>query len=162
MGPVPQTYSTAGAFVDEFEPQDSLKAQPDYNVEMPYQPSWTDLASPTSLLRDAIWAVTGLGKVLGMCDRQYDIFEVVLKPVCGDWAGIKATGVTMNNSPTPSRTSPSTSAGPRPTSPAAGTATPPTPPTTPSPPSATPVTTPRRRCGNSDRNTSTRPTPATA
>jgi hypothetical protein len=95
--PIPATYSTAGAFADEFEPQDSLKPLPDYNAEMPYQPSWTDLASPTSLLRDAIWAVTGLGKTLGMCDRQYDIFEVVLKPVCGDWAGIKATGVTMSN-----------------------------------------------------------------
>ena len=97
LDPIPPGNSTVGTFADEFEPQQALKAQIDYNVEMPYQPSWTDLASPTSLLRDAIWVVTDLGKMLGICDRQYDIFEVVLKPVCGDWAGIKATGVTMSN-----------------------------------------------------------------
>ncbi|NJC69221.1 hypothetical protein HC031_05740 [Planosporangium thailandense] len=85
------------AFSDVAEPTNQLKALPDFNATMPYQPAWTDLASPTSLLRDAIWAVTKLGVMLGICDRQYDIFEVVLKPVCGDWAGIKATGATMTN-----------------------------------------------------------------
>ncbi|GAB1690835.1 hypothetical protein KRM28CT15_26380 [Krasilnikovia sp. M28-CT-15] len=85
------------SFGDGAEPSQRLAALPDFNQKMPYEPSWTDLSSPTGLLRDAIWAVTWLGMELGVCDRQYDIFEAVLKPVLGDWAGMKATGVTMTN-----------------------------------------------------------------
>lgn len=85
------------AFADSSDPSQELKTLPDFNTKMPYEPSWTDISSPTGLLRDAIWEVTRLGVTLGICDRQYDIFEVVLKPVCGDWAGLKASGAAMTN-----------------------------------------------------------------
>ncbi|GGN85979.1 hypothetical protein GCM10010112_67010 [Actinoplanes lobatus] len=90
-------YRPAPSFSDAADPGARLAGLPNFNQRMPYQPSWTDLSSPTSLLRDAIWSVTWLGMKLGVCDRQYDIAEVVLKPVLGDWAGMKATGVTMVN-----------------------------------------------------------------
>ena len=79
-------------------PTASLSSVQDFNETMPYAetmpcaPAWYDLASHTSLLRDAIWAVTGLGAMLGLCDRAYDIYEVALKPLVGDWAGMAATG----------------------------------------------------------------------
>ena len=38
-----------------------------------------------------------LGTALGVCDRAYDPFEVVLKPLCGDWAGLRACADVYRN-----------------------------------------------------------------
>lgn len=59
---------------------------------MEYQPKWHESISPTSQLRGAIYQVTKLGAALGICDRPYDPFEAILKPICGDWVGMARTG----------------------------------------------------------------------
>jgi len=79
-------------FADTYEPTDALTAPPDYNVEMPYEPHWSDLASPASLVRDAFWYTTLGASKLGLCDRAYDLYEIALKPCVGDWAGMATVG----------------------------------------------------------------------
>jgi uncharacterized protein YukE len=86
MGPVaPSMY-----FTDLAEPQHAMRTPQDYNDELPYTPSFTGLASPFELIRVAIYRVTEFAAFLGICDRSYDIAEVVLKPLVGDWAGLRA------------------------------------------------------------------------
>lgn len=94
---VEEVVAEAGAFQDVAKPASHYKPPKDYNEEMPYQPHWSDLASPTSLLRDAIWTVTGAAASLGICDRAYDPFEVILKPLVGDWAGMRACADVFRN-----------------------------------------------------------------
>jgi hypothetical protein len=79
-------------FADTYEPTDVLTAPPDFNVEMPYQPHWSDLAGPASLVRDAFWCTTSGASKLGLCDRAYDLYEIALKPCVGDWAGMATVG----------------------------------------------------------------------
>jgi hypothetical protein len=61
-----------------------------------YQPKWHEMISPASALRNAIYQVTALASKIGMCDRAYDPYEVVLKPICGDWAGMARLGHVLN------------------------------------------------------------------
>lgn len=89
--------SKVGAFQDVAEPEDRYKPPKDYNSDFPYEPHWSDLASPSTLLRDAIYKVTEAATALGICDRAYDPFEVLLKPVCGDWAGMRACADVFRN-----------------------------------------------------------------
>ena len=55
---------------------------------MPYQPSWFDALSPTSIARDAIWKLSEIAAHLGILDRPYDPFEMLVEPFVGDWAGL--------------------------------------------------------------------------
>lgn len=89
--------ANVGAFKDVTDPAEQYKPPKDYNGEFPYEPNWKDLISPASLLRDAIYKVTEAATSLGICDRAYDPFEVVLKPVCGDWAGLRACADVYRN-----------------------------------------------------------------
>ncbi len=87
-------YRAAGpsaVFADPVEPQVSLRAVPDYNKDDAFQfePQLWDMASPTSLTRDAIWGATWLGAKLGICDRAYDPYESLIKPLAGDWTGVR-------------------------------------------------------------------------
>lgn len=93
----PQITASVAKFLDVHEPADQLREPPDYNADYPYEPSWKDLISPTSVLRDAIWKVTDVASKVGICDRAYDPFELVLKPVCGDWAGLRRCGQVYRN-----------------------------------------------------------------
>ena len=58
---------------------------------------WFDMVSPGALLRDAIWTVTGAAASLGICDRAYDPYEVILKPVIGDWASVRGCADVFRN-----------------------------------------------------------------
>lgn len=89
--------AAAGAFEDVADPTVRYRPPADYNEEMPFEPHWSDLASPTSLLRDAIWKVTDAAASVGICDRAYDPFEVFLKPVVGDWAGMRGCADVFRN-----------------------------------------------------------------
>lgn len=91
------TNSNAPRFADLYTIEDFLKQVKDYNADFPYEPNWKDIISPSSLLRDAIWKVTEAGTSLGICDRPYDPFEVVLKPLIGDWAGMRACADVFEN-----------------------------------------------------------------
>ncbi|WP_433379851.1 hypothetical protein ACQPZX_14220 [Actinoplanes sp. CA-142083] len=83
---------------DVREPRGRLDHVPfdDSAYGLDYQPKWHDMISPAASLRTAIYEVTALASKIGMCDRAYDPYEVVLKPICGDWAGMARLGHVMN------------------------------------------------------------------
>jgi hypothetical protein len=85
-------YARSGRFEDVFDPGGSLRPPPDYHHDERYtfQPQWYDLASFAGLTRQAVWHATGLLASFGWLDRAYDPYEIVLKPVVGDWAGFRA------------------------------------------------------------------------
>jgi hypothetical protein len=41
--------------------------------------------------------VTGAAASLGICDRAYDPYEVILKPVIGDWASVRGCADVFRN-----------------------------------------------------------------
>ncbi|MGH3943034.1 MAG: hypothetical protein ACRDTG_31310 [Pseudonocardiaceae bacterium] len=84
-------------FADIAEPHERLKSPPDYDTAYPHEPQWYDIVSPGALLRDAIWTVTGAAASLGICDRAYDPYEVILKPLIGDWARVRACADVFRN-----------------------------------------------------------------
>jgi hypothetical protein len=89
--PIPEYPGARPAvFADRAEPTGSLASPPDYNSAYPYHPKWTDLVSPASAARDAIWFVTDVGTKLGLCDRPFDPFLEYVRPWTGDWAGLRA------------------------------------------------------------------------
>lgn len=92
-------HSGVGAFEDVTEPEDHYAAVPDYNDhdEFRYEPSYYDLASVASLGRDAIFKATEFLASMGMLDRAYDPYELVLKPVVGDWAGYRRSADVYRN-----------------------------------------------------------------
>lgn len=75
-------------FNDRSDATAALLAPADHRADMPYQPSWYDLLSPTSLVRDLIWKLTSMAAKLGVLDRPYDAFEFFVDPYVGDWAGL--------------------------------------------------------------------------
>lgn len=87
----------AGAFEDVADPTGNFQAPKDYHDQLAYEPKWWDLASPSSAIRSAILKVTELGTTVGVCDRAYDVYELVLKPVVGDWAGMRASADVFRN-----------------------------------------------------------------
>jgi hypothetical protein len=74
-----------------------LKPLADHRATVPYQPSWTDLLSPTSLARDAIWYLTGLAARAGLCERARDPMDDLVTPLVGDWAGMRACGQALGH-----------------------------------------------------------------
>lgn len=84
-------------FADTAEPHERLKSPPDYDTAYPHEPQWYDIVSPGALLRDAIWTVTSAAASLGICDRAYDPYEVILKPLIGDWARVRACADAFRN-----------------------------------------------------------------
>ncbi|MFS8522354.1 MAG: hypothetical protein FWJ87_13455 [Micromonosporaceae bacterium] len=72
---------------------------PDYNDhgQFRYQPSYWDVVSIASLGRDAILKATEFLARMGMLDRAYDPYELVLKPVVGDRAGFRRAADVYRN-----------------------------------------------------------------
>lgn len=96
QGTVPMLPEVAH-FADTAKPQERLAAPPDHHAAYPHNPMWYDIVSPGALLRDAIWTVTGAAASLGICDRAYDPYEVILKPLIGDWAGVRGCADVFRN-----------------------------------------------------------------
>ncbi|MEN3608613.1 hypothetical protein AAH979_03620 [Plantactinospora sp. ZYX-F-223] len=98
VDPIP-TGSTATrvreSFADVTEPFVHLTEPPDFNQRMAFEPKWHDMASPAGMIRNAYWAVTWAAWQIGLSDRAYDLYEGVLKPVCGDWAGMAKVGYAL-------------------------------------------------------------------
>jgi hypothetical protein len=74
-------------FTDVHEPTGRLGEVPtdgsSYNMD--HQPKWHDMVSPSAVLRDAIFVITG-----------HDPYEEILKPLCGDWVGMARVGHVLN------------------------------------------------------------------
>jgi hypothetical protein len=75
-------------FDDRRAPTGTLIAPADPYAEFPYQPSWSDALSPSSVARDTIWKVTGMLAEAGLIDRPIDPLEEIVRPFVGDWAGL--------------------------------------------------------------------------
>jgi hypothetical protein len=86
-----------GIFQDPVEPAAHYLPPPDYHTRFPYRPEITDLVSPSSVGRDAIWYLTSLAARFGLLDRGYDPFEDFVQPISGDWAGLYACGDVFAN-----------------------------------------------------------------
>ena len=82
---------------EQAHPRDALRPLPDYRAEYPYEPQWSDLLSPASLARDAVWGMTALAAKVGLCERAYDPVEEWTVPLVGDWAGLRACGEALSN-----------------------------------------------------------------
>ncbi|OJF10858.1 hypothetical protein [Couchioplanes caeruleus] len=90
----------ASGFTDAYARRDRYKAPiADYDKadQFQYAPALWDVASPTSLARDAIWGATRLGAKMGIFDRAYDPFESWVKPLAGDWSGVRACADVWDN-----------------------------------------------------------------
>lgn len=85
-----EKYSAHAPFQDIASPQDLLKPPADYSGKYPHQPEATDAVSLASLGRDVVWEATGYLANAGMLDRAYDPYEGWIKPLIGDWAGMRA------------------------------------------------------------------------
>ncbi len=79
----PEVFADTGA-----SPTSQLAHPAGHHLDLPYQPSWFDVLSPTSLARDAVWKLSGVAAALGILDRAYDPFDFIVCPVVGDWAGL--------------------------------------------------------------------------
>jgi hypothetical protein len=90
---------SVSGFADAYEPQDRFKAVADYDKadQFQYAPALWDIASPSSWVRDAIWEATELGAKMGIFDRAYDPFESWVKPLAGDWTGVRACADVWDN-----------------------------------------------------------------
>jgi len=86
-----------GRFADVVDAQAMLTPIKDYDPEFPLEPDWTHLVSPAAWVRDGIYKVTEFGSWIGACDRAYDPYELILKPLIGDWAGIRACADMFQN-----------------------------------------------------------------
>jgi hypothetical protein len=84
-------------FGDRVDATTALLAPADHRADMPYQPSWFDLLSPTSMARDLIWKLTNVAAKLGIVDRPYDPFEFFVDPYVGDWAGLLKCAEVFDN-----------------------------------------------------------------
>ncbi len=87
MTPTERSYGPA-IFDDRLTPTIALIPPSSHLDDFPYQASWSDLLSPTSLVRDAIWRATSVAADLGLLDRPIDVVQDVVPPFIGDWPGL--------------------------------------------------------------------------
>lgn len=85
-----ERYAGYGPFLDPHDAGEAYKPPADYSSAFPHEFAPSDLASPASIGRDVIWGATGYLAHLGMIDRAYDPYETWIKPLAGDWAGMRA------------------------------------------------------------------------
>ena len=79
---------TAEVFEDTGNPAGFLVPPTDQRSIYGYQPSWADILSPTTVVRDTVWGLTKIAATVGLLDRAYDPFELFVDPFTGDWAGL--------------------------------------------------------------------------
>lgn len=56
----------------------------------PYEPKWADIASPSSWLRDSVWNLTSIAAGYGLAAAPTDIYDLLVVPLVGNWAGLAA------------------------------------------------------------------------
>jgi len=64
-------------------------------MQFPYEPKWADLASPSSWVRDAVWGLTSLAADNGLAASPTDIYDALVLPFVGNWAGLAALGLSL-------------------------------------------------------------------
>jgi hypothetical protein len=76
-------------FTDPVHPADRYVAPPDYSAQYPDEPEALSSISFAGSGRQVIIHATEIGEALGLCHR-WDPYEAILKPVTGDWKGLRA------------------------------------------------------------------------
>ncbi|HKN54130.1 MAG TPA: hypothetical protein VJX66_16630, partial [Amycolatopsis sp.] len=103
-GPVAGNYgatsyssSALGArFRDVAKPTDHYVAPPDHHTEFPDEPFQLNIITPASTGRQLIIKATELAESLGLGHR-WDPYEEILKPLTGDWSGMRASADVYGN-----------------------------------------------------------------
>jgi hypothetical protein len=89
--------SALGArFRDVARPTDHYLAPPDRHGEYPDEPLRLDVISPSATGRQLIIKATELAEMLGLGHR-WDPYEKILKPLTGDWNGLRACADVYGN-----------------------------------------------------------------
>lgn len=91
-----QGWRSGATFSDVAEPQDRYKAPGDYSGEFPLEPRQLVTISMSGVARNTIVEATELAAKLGLGHR-WDPYEAILKPLTGDWAGLRACKDVFDN-----------------------------------------------------------------
>jgi hypothetical protein len=84
-----QGYRQGATFSDVAVPQDRYREVEDYSGEFPLEPRQLVTLSIAGNARNLIIEATELAAKLGLGHR-WDPYEAILKPLTGDWAGLRA------------------------------------------------------------------------
>ncbi len=87
---------TGAGFSDVSEPQDRYRAIADYSGEFPLEPRQLITLSMTGFARNLIIEATDLAAKLGF-GHHWDPYEAILKPLTGDWAGLRGCADVFDN-----------------------------------------------------------------
>jgi hypothetical protein len=79
---------TADVFADTGNPSTLLVPPADQRSVYSYHPSWADLLSPTTVLRDLLWGLTKVAAAAGLLDHAYDPLQLLVEPFTGDVGGL--------------------------------------------------------------------------
>ncbi len=80
--------SAGGRFRDLAEPTDHYKEPPDYSADFPFEPQPVACINAGAFGRTVIVEATELAASLGLGHR-WDPYEKILKPITGDWNGLR-------------------------------------------------------------------------
>jgi hypothetical protein len=84
-------------FDDSAQPRFDLSPPGDHEEDIPYTPTWSDLLSPTSALRDAIYEISKVGAAVGLLPHPVDAFDTFVRPFVGDWPGMLRVAEVFDN-----------------------------------------------------------------
>ena len=92
-----QAHANLSPFADTGRPTEAYRPVADYNASFEHEWEMTDVVSPASMGRDVIWWATEQLTHFGFLDRAYDPYETWIKPLCGDWAGLRGCADVFTN-----------------------------------------------------------------
>lgn len=91
-----QGYRFGGDFSDVEEPQDHYREVEDYSLDFPLEPRQLLTISMAGNARNLIVEATDLAAKLGF-GHHWDPYEAILKPLTGDWAGLRGCKDVFDN-----------------------------------------------------------------
>ena len=89
-------YVSGGPFSDVAEPQDSYREVEDYSLDFPLEPRQLATISMAGFARNIIVEATDTAAKLGF-GHHWDPYEAILKPLTGDWAGLRGCKDVFDN-----------------------------------------------------------------
>jgi hypothetical protein len=91
-----QGYRSGGVFTDVAEPQDNYREIEDYSLDFPLEPQQLATISMAGYARNIIIEATDTAAKLGF-GHHWDPYEAILKPLTGDWAGLRGCKDVFDN-----------------------------------------------------------------
>lgn len=90
--------AAGGLFSDSHDVESLLVTVPDYSGEFGFDFEWTHVFSVPAITRHAFLAATQAAVDHGLLDRQYDLYDFAVKPLFGDWHGMRSYGQALLHS----------------------------------------------------------------